>query len=76
MTPKPISRRTISLPEATWRLVDVFRFGRHIRRESDAIRMLIEAGYAALDGKQTADSAAGEQTTKKAAPELPRKRPK
>ena len=77
MTPGPVSRRTVSQLNNTWRMLDHFRFGRHIRRESDAIRMLLEAGYEALEGKPwNADGEAGEPTTKKAAPGSPRKRPK
>jgi len=47
------TRKTISLPAETWALVDEFRFGHRIRRESEAVRMLIEAGYKSLSPETT-----------------------
>ena len=81
MTAKPNIRRTISLPEAAWHMLDRFRFGRHIRRESDAVRMLLEAGYEALEGKPAHVDCAAQpdgdgRSSKKAAAGFPQRRPK
>ena len=77
---KPTARRSVSQAHCVWRFVDRFRFGRHIRRESDAIRMLLEAGYEALEGRSPyAEGEAkpdGAEATKKAAARFPQRRPK
>jgi hypothetical protein len=45
---KPRIRKTVSLDADAWSKIDEIRFNRRIRREADAITLLINAGYESL----------------------------
>jgi metal-responsive CopG/Arc/MetJ family transcriptional regulator len=45
-------RKIFSLPESLSQQIDDFRFARRLKTESEAIRMLVEAGLAAETGQQ------------------------
>jgi hypothetical protein len=42
-----IVRKTVSLPAGLWRRIDDFRFEVRLKRETHAVRQLIETGLAA-----------------------------
>jgi hypothetical protein len=50
---EPTIRETVSLPESVWRQIEDYQFGNRIKRETEAIRRLIEAGLAAAAGPAT-----------------------
>ena len=43
----PPVRKTVSLPSSVWRRIEDFQFSNRIKRETEAIRRLVEAGLAA-----------------------------
>ena len=43
-------RKTVSLPAGVWRQIEDFRFENRIKRETEAIRRLIELGLIAANG--------------------------
>jgi hypothetical protein len=45
-------RKIFSLPESLSQQIDDFRFTKRLKTESEAIRMLVEAGLAAETGTQ------------------------
>lgn len=47
-----VVRKTVSLPGDLWQRVDDFQFQNRIKRESEAIRRLIEAGLEAAGAKR------------------------
>jgi hypothetical protein len=51
----PVVRKTISLPSDTWQQVEDYRFGYRIKRETEAIRRLIELGLKAARQQQAAE---------------------
>ncbi len=46
---EPLLRKTVSLPEGMWKRVEDFQFGNRIKRDSEAIRQLVEMGLAVVD---------------------------
>ena len=38
----PVIRKTVSLPASTWRLIEDFQFNNRIKRETIAIRLMVE----------------------------------
>jgi hypothetical protein len=51
----PVVRKTISLPSDTWQQVEDYQFGHRIKRETEAIRRLIELGLKAARQQQAAE---------------------
>lgn len=48
----PLVRKTVSLPTSMWKEIEDFQFANRVKRDSEAIRRLIEAGLkAAKSGK-------------------------
>jgi hypothetical protein len=42
-----IVRKTVSLPSSTWKQIEDFQFANRIKRETEAIRRLIDLGLEA-----------------------------
>jgi hypothetical protein len=40
----PVVRKTVSLPSSVWKQIEDFQFANRIKRETEAIRRLIEIG--------------------------------
>jgi hypothetical protein len=51
----PPVRKTVSLPSGFWRRIEDFRFENRIKRETEAIRRLIELGLEAEARRKAAD---------------------
>ena len=47
----PIVRKTVSLPASVWRQIEDFQFGNRLKRETEAIRRLIDLGLDAASAK-------------------------
>ncbi len=45
----PILRKTISMPASVWQKIENFQFDNRIKRESEAIRRVIELGLEAAE---------------------------
>ncbi len=46
-TPDPIVRKTVSLPASLWQRVEDYQFANRIKRDTKAVRRLIELGLEA-----------------------------
>ncbi len=46
-----VVRKTVSLPAGVWRQIEDFQFANRIKRETEAIRRLIETGLSAAKAK-------------------------
>jgi hypothetical protein len=46
--PDPVIRKTVSLPTSVWKEIEDFQFANRVKRDSEAIRRLIEAGLKAV----------------------------
>jgi hypothetical protein len=46
-------RKTVSMPASTWKQIDDFQFANRIKRETEAIRRLIELGLKTAGSKST-----------------------
>ena len=53
----PTVRKTVSLPSSLWKQIDDFQFDNRIKRETEAIRRLIELGLEAARAKAPAKRA-------------------
>lgn len=42
--PDPLVRKTVSLPASVWRRIEDFQFANRIKRDTQAVRDLVEAG--------------------------------
>ncbi len=45
----PIVRKTVSLPESVWLQIEDFQFANRIKRDTEAVRKLIELGLKASE---------------------------
>jgi hypothetical protein len=50
----PVVRKTISLPSDIWQQVEDYQFGNRIKRETEAIRRLIDLGLKAARQQRAA----------------------
>ena len=50
----PVVRKTVSLPSSIWRQVEDYQFANRVKRETEAIRRLIELGLEAAKKKKGA----------------------
>ncbi len=48
-TPDPIVRKTVSLPASLWQRVEDYQFTNRIKRDTKAVRCLIELGLKAAN---------------------------
>jgi hypothetical protein len=48
----PVIRKTVSLPASAWSQVEDFQFSNRIKRETEAIRRLIELGLEAAKAEK------------------------
>lgn len=51
----PIVRKTVSLPASVWRQVEDYQFANRVKRETEAIRRLIELGLEATKHRESAE---------------------
>jgi hypothetical protein len=49
----PAIRKTVSLPASVWKQVEDFQFSHRIKRETEAVRRLIQLGLAAAKKPET-----------------------
>lgn len=50
-TNDPMVRKTVSLPGSVWRQIEDFQFGNRLKRETEAIRRLIDLGLEAASAQ-------------------------
>jgi hypothetical protein len=48
--PDPPIRKTVSLPASVWQQIEDYQFSNRVKRETEAIRRLIELGLRAAQG--------------------------
>ena len=46
----PVIRKTVSLPASLWKEIEDFQFAHRVKRDSEAIRRLIELGLVHATG--------------------------
>jgi metal-responsive CopG/Arc/MetJ family transcriptional regulator len=54
----PMIRKTISLPERLWRRIEDFQFDARVKRDTEAVRQLLELGLQAYDEQKKAPKTA------------------
>jgi hypothetical protein len=57
--PDPVIRKTVSLPASTWREIEDYQFTVRIKRDSEAIRRLIELGLKVANAGAVGEIAPG-----------------
>jgi hypothetical protein len=58
----PIVRKTVSLPTSVWRRIEDFQFGNRVKRDTEAIRRLIELGLKAAEPESLSPKKRGPKT--------------
>ncbi len=53
--PDPVVRKTVSLPTSIWKRIEDFQFDHRVKRDSQAIRQLVELGLDAAKESSPAD---------------------
>src|SRR3712207_507160 len=51
--PDPPIRKTVSLPASLWQRIEDFQFEHRVKRDTEAVRKLIEIGLRAAQGEPT-----------------------
>jgi hypothetical protein len=49
----PIIRKSVSVPESLWKRIDDYQFANRLKKESEAVRRLLELGLQAAEAAAT-----------------------